>query len=40
LSEPRIWEPVASFVQVDGGTLWIDTNSPASRPQKFYLVTP
>jgi hypothetical protein len=40
LAPPINWLTNGSFIQSAGGTLWIDTNSPASKPAKFYLVTP
>ncbi len=40
LTPPVAWQTNWSFIQNAGGTLWIDTNSPANKPEKFYLVTP
>ncbi len=38
LTPPVSWTTNASFMQSAGGTLWIDTNSPANKPKKFYTV--
>jgi hypothetical protein len=38
LSEPITWTTDATFTQTVAGVLWIDTNSPANKPQKFYKV--
>jgi predicted outer membrane repeat protein len=39
LSEPITWAPSATITQTMQGFLWIDTNSPANKPQKYYKVT-
>lgn len=40
LEQPTIWQTNAAFVQDTGGKLWLDTNAPANKPRKFYMVTP
>ncbi len=40
LTEPVTWTSNASITMAPSGILWIDTNSPANKPKKFYLVTP
>jgi hypothetical protein len=39
LTEPITWMTNTTFTQTAPGLLWIDTNSPANNPQKFYKVT-
>ena len=40
LTPPVAWTSNATIQQTPTGVLWIDTNSPANKPKKFYLVTP
>ena len=40
LAQPITWITNATITQTVSGVLWIDTNSPANKPQKFYEVTP
>jgi hypothetical protein len=38
LTPPVAWTTNATFIQSGGGTLWVDTNSPANKPKRFYTV--
>lgn len=40
LVPPLNWETSEIFTQSAAGFLWIDTNSPANAPKKFYRVIP
>jgi hypothetical protein len=39
LNPPVTWTSNATITQTVSGVLWIDTNSPANNPRKFYEVT-
>jgi hypothetical protein len=39
LTEPVTWTTNATITQTVPGVLWIETNSPANKPQKYYRVT-
>jgi hypothetical protein len=36
LTPPITWTSNATITQTVGGVLWVDTNSPANKPQKYY----
>jgi hypothetical protein len=38
LAEPTTWTLTTTITQTVPGVLWIDTNSPANKPQMFYKV--
>jgi len=40
LIPPITWTTNATIMHTMSGVLWIDTNSPANKPEKFYEVTP
>ncbi len=40
LTPPATWTTSATFTQSPAGFLWVDTNSPANAPKKFYRVVP
>jgi hypothetical protein len=39
LTEPITWTTNATITQTVPGVLWVETNSPANKPQKYYKVT-
>lgn len=40
LTAPVAWATSITVTQSIGATLWVDTNSPANQPRKFYRVIP